>query len=113
MGVTFYRRERNMKLKDTVIIRKDDGTPLEVPGEQIDYEYHGFKFKLIVHESIQPWTPNVLDITEVTTGCRCTSTDMPASSSTKKDVIESMNLFIEDKGLRNLQARIKEMKWTY
>ena len=50
----------------------------------------------------------VLDISEVTTGCRCTSTNKAVSSSTKADIITAMDKFIQDKGLRNLQAEIKK-----
>jgi len=97
-----------MKLKNIVRILTEDGTVNEIPGEYIPYEYNGHSFSLIVHESVQPWTPNVLDISEESTGCRCTSTDKPASSSTKADIISAMNKFIQDKGLKNLQAQIKK-----
>lgn len=99
-----------MKLKGTVRILNDNGSISEIPGELFPYEYKGHKFSLMVHESVQPWTPNVLDISEVTTGCRCTSTDKPVSSSTKADIVKAMDLFIEDKGLRNLQAQIKKKR---
>lgn len=99
-----------MKLKSTVRILEDTGKISEVPGELFPYEYKGHKFNLIVHESIQPWTPNMLDISEESTGCRCTSTDKPVSSSTKADIIKAMDLFIEAHGLRNLQAQIKKRK---
>lgn len=97
-----------MKLRNTVRILEECGSILEVAGEYFPYEYNKHKFKLIVHESVQPWTPNVLDISEVTTGCRCTSTDLPVSSSTKAHIKEAMDKFIEDKGLRNLQQQIKK-----
>lgn len=96
-----------MKLKDTVRILMDTNNIEEVPGEYISYEYEGQSFQLIVHESVQPWTPNVLDISEVTTGCRCTSTDKPVSSSNKEDVFKAMDKFIQDKGLKNFQKQIK------
>lgn len=99
-----------MKLKDTVRILEDTGKITEIPGEFFPYEYKGHKFDLMVHESVQPWTPNVLDISEVTTGCRCTSTDKSVASSTKADIIRAMDLFIQDKGLRNLQAQIKKRR---
>lgn len=97
-----------MKLKNVVKILTEEGTVNEIPGEHIPYEYQGHSFSLIVHESVQPWTPNVLDISEESTGCRCASTDKPASSSTKADVINAMNKFIQDKGLKNLQEQIKK-----
>ena len=97
-----------MKLKDVVKILTEEGTINEIPGERIPYEYQGHSFSLIVHESVQPWTPNVLDISEESTGCRCTSTDKPASSSTKADIISAMDKFIQDKGLKNLQEQIKK-----
>ena len=97
-----------MKLKDVVKILTEEGIVNEVQGERIPYEYQGHPFSLIVHESVQPWTPNVLDISEESTGCRCTSTDKPASSSTKADIISAMDKFIQDKGLKNLQAQIKK-----
>lgn len=99
-----------MKLKGTVRILEDTGNIIEIPGEAIPYEYNGFKFSLIVHESVQPWTPNVLDISEETTGCRCTSTNKAVSASTKADVVNAMDMFIKDKGLRNLQAQIKKRR---
>ena len=99
-----------MKLKNTVNILLDDGKLSEVPGELFPYEYQGHSFQLMVHESVQPWTPNVLDISEVTTGCRCTSTDKPVSSSTKSDIIEAMDKLIRDKGLKSLQEEIKKRK---
>jgi len=99
-----------MKLKSTVIILTEEGNLNEIPGEVFPYEYEGHNFQLIVHESVQPWTPNVLDISEQTTGCRCTSTDKPVSSSTKADIINAMDKFIKDKGLRNLQAQIKKRR---
>ena len=97
-----------MKLKNTVKILMEEGDFQDVLGEELPYEYNGHKFTLIVHESVQPWTPNVLDISEVTTGCRCTSTNKAVSSSTKADIITAMDKFIQDKGLRNLQAEIKK-----
>ena len=97
-----------MKLKNTVKILMEEGDFQDVPGEEFPYEYNGHKFTLIIHESVQPWTPNVLDISEVTTGCRCTSTNKAVSSSTKADIITAMDKFIQDKGLRNLQAEIKK-----
>ena len=97
-----------MKLKNTVRILMDEGNFIEVPGEEFPYEYNGHKFQLIIHESVQPWTPNVLDISELTTGCRCTSTDKAVSSTTKSDITKAMDNFIQDKGLRNLQAEIKK-----
>ena len=75
-----------MKLKNIVKILMDEGNILEVPGEFVEYKYNGHPFKLIVHESVQPWTPNVLDISEESTGCRCVSTDKPVSSTTKEDI---------------------------
>ena len=97
-----------MKLKSVVKILTEEGNINEVPGEYISYKYDGHPFSLIVHESVQPWTPNVLDISEESTGCRCTSTDKPASSSTKADIISAMDKFIQDKGLKNLQEQIKK-----
>ena len=97
-----------MKLKSVVKILTEEGDINEVPGEYISYKYDGHPFSLIVHESVQPWTPNMLDISEESTGCRCTSTDKPASSSTKADIISAMDKFIQDKGLKNLQAQIKK-----
>ena len=97
-----------MKLKNNVKILTEEGTLKEVPGELFPYEYNGHKFQLIVHGSIQPWTPNVLDISELTTGCRCTSTFKSVSASTKTDILNAMNQFIEDHGLRNFQAEIKK-----
>jgi hypothetical protein len=79
-----------------------------VPGELFPYEYNGHQFQLMVHESVQPWTPNVLDISEATTGCRCTSTDKPVSSSTKAEIIKAMDQLIQSKGLRNFQSEIKK-----
>ena len=99
-----------MNLKSTVKILTEEGNIQEIHGELFPYEYQGHSFQLMVHESVQPWTPHVLDISEVTTGCRCTSTDKPVSSSTKADVVRAMDKFIQDKGLRNLQNRIKERK---
>lgn len=96
-----------MKLKDIVKIRMDDNSMLEVAGEKFPYTYDKAEFNLIIHESVQPWTPNVLDISEESTGCRCTSTHKPVSSSTKSDIITAMNLFIADKGLKNFQQQIK------
>ena len=97
-----------MKLKSVVKILTEEGNINEVPGEHISYKYNGHPFSLIVHESVQPWTPNMLDISEESTGCRCTSTDKSASSSTKADVINAMDKFIQDKGLKNLQEQIKK-----
>ena len=97
-----------MKLKGTIRILTEEGEYNEIPGELFPYEYNGHKFQLMVHESVQPWTPNVLDISEVTTGCRCTSTDKPVSSSTKVDITKAMDKFIADKGLRNFQEQIKK-----
>ena len=97
-----------MKLKSVVKILTEEGNINEVPGEHISYKYDGHPFSLIVHESVQPWTPNMLDISEESTGCRCTSTDKPASSSSKADVINAMDKFIQDKGLKNLQEQIKK-----
>jgi hypothetical protein len=99
-----------MRLKGTVRILEDNGDISEVPGELFPYEYNGHKFELMVHESVQPWSPNVMDISEVSTGCRCTSTDKAVSLSTKADVIKAMNEFIEIHGLRNFQAQIKKRK---
>jgi len=97
-----------MKLKNTVRILMEEGDIREVLGELFPYEYNGHQFQLMVHESVQPWTPNVLDISEVTTGCRCTSTDKPVSSSTKAEIIKAMDQLIQSKGLRNFQSEIKK-----
>lgn len=96
-----------MKLKNTVRILMDTNNINEVPGEIITYEYKGNTFQLIVHESVQPWTPNVLDISEYTTGCRCTSTNKSVQNSNKSDIIQAMNKFIVDKGLTNFLEQIK------
>lgn len=101
-----------MKLKNIVRILMEEGNIQEVPGEFIPYTYNGHAFKLIVHESVQAWTPNVLDISEESTGCRCTSTDKPVSSSTKEDIKNAMDRFIQDKGLRNFQGQIKKRTKT-
>ena len=106
--VKLLTKEGSMKLKNVVKILTQEGSIIEVPGEYIPYEYDGHSFSLMVHESVQPWTPNVLDISEESTGCRCTSTDKPVSSSTKADVISAMDKFIQDRGLKNLQAQIKK-----
>ena len=97
-----------MKLKNTVKILMEEGYFTEVPGELFPYEFNGHKFQLMVHESVQPWTPNVLDISEVTTGCRCTSTNKAVSSSTKSDIVKAMDLLLQDKGIRNFQTEIKK-----
>ena len=101
-----------MKLRNIVKILMDEGNILEVPGEFVEYNYNGHAFKLIVHESVQPWTPNVLDISEESTGCRCVSTDKPVSSTTKEDIKNAMDKFIQDKGLRNFQSQIKKRTKT-
>ena len=97
-----------MKLKGKVKIIHDDNTITEITGELFPYEYKGHKFQLIVHESVQPWSPNVLDISELTTGCRCTSTGKPVSSSTKADVVNAMNNLLDMRGVQAFQEQIKK-----
>ena len=88
-----------MKLKDKVKIRQEDKTFIEVAGDVMPYKYNSLEINLILHESIQPWSPNVLDVSEESTGCFCTSTKLPVAVATKKDAEKAMNDLIDFKGV--------------
>ena len=99
-----------MKLNNKITVLHTDDTTSEVSGEFIPYEYNGHKFQLMVHESLQPWVSNVMAISEVTTGCFCTHTGKPVSSSTKADIKVAMDTFIKEHGLIPFQEQIKKRK---
>lgn len=99
-----------MKLKNKVRILEESGNIKEVAGEVFPYEYNGHTLQIIVHESEQPWTPGFLDISEATTGCRMTSTDKQVSASNKSDIKTALDLFMQDKGIRAVQAQIKKIR---
>lgn len=88
-----------MRLKDKVRIRQEDKTFIEVPGVVMPFKYNSLEINLILHESIQPWSPNVLDVSEESTGCLCASTKLPVAVATKKDAEKAMNDLIDFKGV--------------
>lgn len=103
-----------MKLKDKVKIRQEDKTFIEVPGMVVPYKYNSLEINLILHESIQPWSPNVLDVSEESTGCLCASTKIPVSQATKKDAEKAMTDLLDMRGVnafkRQMALRLKEVQ---
>lgn len=97
-----------MKLKETVKLLKDDKTWVEVPGMVIPFKIDKTSINLILHESIQPWTPHMLDVSDELTGCWCATTNKNVFVATKKDAEQAMAEMLSNRGVKNFLSQRKK-----
>lgn len=95
-----------MKLKETGEILQDNGTYKEVKCTHYVMKVDGQELHVLAHPSEQPWTPDILDITEKFTGYRMTSTGKTVQASTSKDVENAVKDFVAEHTIEKIQDKI-------
>jgi hypothetical protein len=95
-----------MKLKETGEILQDNGSYKEVKCVHHVMKVDGYDLHILAHLSEQPWTPDVLDITEKYTGYRMTSTDKTVQASTMKDIEKAVKEFVKEHTIDKIQNKI-------
>ena len=95
-----------MKLKETGEILQDNGAYKEVKCVHHVMNIEDYELHILAHLSEQPWTPDVLDITEKYTGYRMTSTGKTVQASTMKDVEKAVKEFVEEHTMDKIQNKI-------
>lgn len=95
-----------MKLKETGEILQDNGSYKEVKCATHVMKFDNYELHMLMHNSEQPWTPDIMDITEKYTGYRMTTTGKSVAQSTMKDVEHAMREFVEEHTIEKIQDKI-------
>lgn len=98
-----------MKFKENVKILTDRGEFKVIKGITIPYRDKNINIELLAHISENIWTPDTVDVSEKTTGCRLFSiTDITLKDLKPKDIIEATTKFIQGKGKKVFLQKIEE-----